>query len=71
MEDMVLMVERVWDGVAIVWEAQREDKGRNMTTVVRTLEEMAGTDVMNWRMEKIAGTVPQASAKSIASNILI
>ena len=35
-------------------EAQREDKGRKMTTVVRTFVEMEGTEVANWRMAKIA-----------------
>ena len=44
--------------VMVVWveaEAQSEDSGRKMTTVVRTLEEIAGTSVANCRIEKRAG----------------
>ena len=56
-EPMAVLLDRS-RVVMVVWveaEAQREDSGRKMTAVVRTLEEIAGTSVANCRIEKRAG----------------
>ena len=40
-------------------EAQRDERGKNTATEVRTLEPIAGLETKYWRIEKIAGDIGQ------------